>query len=452
MSESPSRRSLFALDALYLILADVRGGLGPFLAIYLASVHRWDPARIGVAMAVMSVAGLVAQTPAGALIDVVREKRRIITLAFALVAAGAITMVFWPTPPIVLSAQAMIGAAGAVFAPALAAVSLGLVGHAGLSRRMGRNQALDHTGNVTIAALAGFIGDSIGYGAIFVLAAVMCLGGIVATWLIRGADIDAARARGGETDSSEIRGAPMFDEDLAHAGTLSKAKASRIATIGELLADRRIAIFAASVVLFHFANAAMLPMVGQKMTVDATRGAATPMAAAIIAAQLVMIPVALMASRLAESWGRKRTFLIGFAVLPIRGVLYAFSNDPRYLVAVQLLDGIGAGIFGVVGVLVIADLTRGTGRFNLMQGALATATGIGAALSNLATGVVVNAAGFDAGFLMLAVIAASALVFFAVAMPETLLSTPTPSVKLSTQPIPSVADSVLFPAKETSPS
>ncbi len=84
------------------------------------------------------------------------------------------------------------------------------------------------------------------------------------------------------------------------------------------------------------------------------------------------------------------TFLVGFAVLPIRGVLYTLTDDPTLLVAVQLLDGIGAGIFGVVGVLVIADLTRGTGRFNLMHGALATATGLGASASHMLTGMIVS--------------------------------------------------------------
>ncbi len=132
-----------------------------------------------------------------------------------------------------------------------------------------------------------------------------------------------------------------------------------------------------------------------------------------------MTPVALLAGRLAHTWGRKPVFLIGFLALPIRGALYTLSHDPRYLVAVQALDGIGAGIFGVVSVIVIADLTRGTGRFNLAQGAIATATGIGAALSNALTGVVVENFGFNTGFLFLAVIAAVALVFFAFAMPET---------------------------------
>ena len=147
------------------------------------------------------------------------------------------------------------------------------------------------------------------------------------------------------------------------------------------------------------------------------------MSACIIVAQLVMIPVALAASRLAASWGRKPVFLIGFAVLPVRGLLYCLSINPFYLVAVQLLDGIGAGIFGVVSVLVVADLTKGTGRFNLTQGALATATGVGAGLSNLVAGFVVKGAGFDAGFIMLAAIAAVGTVFFALVMPETRTAT-----------------------------
>jgi predicted MFS family arabinose efflux permease len=414
-----SRRSLLSLDALYFILADVRGGLGPFLAVYLASVHRWDPARIGVAMSVMGLAGLVSQAPAGALIDHTRNKRALVAASFALVAVGALAMVARPTPVVVLSSQVVIGMVGATFGPALAAISLGLVGHEGLARRMGRNHALDHVGNVVAAALAGFIGDWLGYGSIFVLAAVMCAGGIIAVSLIRGDEIDYERSRGGEAEPVGGIAEPMFDKDLDLAPPSRGAKSSRFAALGELVTNRRILIFTVSVVLFHFANAAMLPLVGQKLTAGLTRGAARPMSAAIIAAQLVMIPVALAASWLADSRGRKWTLMIGFAVLPIRGLLYTLSDDHSFLVAVQMLDGVGAGIFGVVEVLIIADLTRGTGRFNLTQGALATATGLCGALSNLVTGLVVEAAGFDAGFLTLAAIAAAALVFFACAMPET---------------------------------
>jgi MFS family permease len=244
------------------------------------------------------------------------------------------------------------------------------------------------------------IGDHIAYEGIFFLLAGMCVVSIFATLMIHRDELDDDLARGG-------------DEALPAAET------PRVVALGMLFRDRRILVFSASIVLFHFANAAMLPLVGQKMTSGKTEGVAGYMSYCIIAAQLVMVPVAIVSSRLADSWGRRGTFLIGFAVLPVRGVLYTLTDNPYALVAVQLLDGIGAGIFGVVGILVIADLTRGTGRFNVMQGALATATGIGASASNLMTGAIVSRFGFNIGFWALSAIAAVALVFFSMAMPET---------------------------------
>ena len=394
----PSRRSLRALDLLNLVLADVRDGLGPYLAIFLATKH-WDPSKIGLAMSAMGVASVLAQTPAGALVDRTRRKRGWMVAASLATAVGAVAMVRLPTWPVILGAQAIIGIASAIFAPAIAAVSLGLVGHARLSGRTGRNEAWNHAGNVVAAVLAWVIGDYVAYDGIFYLLAAMCGLSVVATLLIRPDEIDDDLARGADEDHP--------------------ASEPKISRLGELFADRRILVFSLSIVLFHFANAAMLPLVGQKLTDGMSEGVAGYMSACIIAAQLVMVPVAIASSRLAESWGRRPTFLIGFAVLPIRGLLYTLTADPRWLVAIQLLDGIGAGIFGVVGILVIADLTKGTGRFNLMQGTLATATGLGASASNYLTGLIVSRFGFDAGFATLAAIAVAALAFYGLAMPET---------------------------------
>jgi MFS family permease len=398
---TPSRQSLRALDVLNLVLADVRDGLGPYLSIFLATKH-WDPSRIGLAMSAMGMATVLAQTPAGALIDRTTRKRSWMVAAASMIALGAVAMALKPTLPIVIAAQVTIGTAASLFGPAITAVTLGLVGRARMSRRTGRNEAFNHAGNVIAAILAGVIGNTIAYEGIFYLLAGMCGLSMVATLAIRRNEIDNVVARGGD-------GEPLGPDHRP-----------RVASIGELFGDRRILIFAASVIMFHFANAAMLTLVGQKMTKGLTQGAAGYMSACIIAAQLVMVPVALASSRLAESWGRRPTFLIGFAVLPIRGLLYTLTNDPTLLVAIQLLDGIGAGIFGVVGVLVIADLTRGTGRFNLMQGVLATATGLGASCSELMTGVIVSRFGFNAGFLTLATIALVALALYGLAMPETL--------------------------------
>jgi MFS family permease len=186
-----------------------------------------------------------------------------------------------------------------------------------------------------------------------------------------------------------------------------------------LVTCRPLMIFAACVLLFHLANAAMLPLVGEKLALQDTTLATTLMSACIVAAQVVMVPMALLVGAKADSWGRKPLFLAGLAILPIRGVLYTLSDNAFWLVGVQLLDGIGAGIFGAIFPVIVADLMRGTGRFNAAQGAILTAQGIGAALSTTLAGVVVVHAGYSAAFLTLAAVAAVGFVVFIVAMPET---------------------------------
>jgi MFS family permease len=394
----PSATSLRALDGLNFFLADVRDGMGPFLGIFMRERHGWDAARVGIALAASQIGAVLAQAPAGALIDRPRAKRVAVALAAALVAGGCVVLYLMPVLPVVVSAQALIGAAATIFPPAVAAMTLGLVGRKALPRRTGRNEAFNHGGNVVAAALAGAVAHLFGFGAMFFLVAGMAAASLVAVLLIRDGEIDHELARGADDGAQRTQ---------------------EVVGIGELFHDRRIVDFIASAVLFHLANAAMLPLAGQKSSDGLKSAAPVVMSACVIAAQIVMVPVALVASRLAASWGRKPVFLTGFAVLPIRGLLYCLSVNPVYLVAVQLLDGIGAGVFGVVSVLVVADLTKGTGRFNLTQGALATATGIGAGLSNLLAGIVVKEMGFDAAFIMLAVIAGAGTLFFAAAMPET---------------------------------
>jgi len=186
-----------------------------------------------------------------------------------------------------------------------------------------------------------------------------------------------------------------------------------------LITCNPLLVFAACVALFHFANAPMLPLVGQKLAL-ANKGAETAlMSACIVTAQIVMLPMALLVGAKADAWGRKPIFLAAFAILPIRGVLYTLSDDRAWLVAVQLLDGVGAGIFGALTPLVLADLMRGTGRYNVSQGAVATAQGIGASLSNTVAGLIVVGAGYNVAFLTLAAVALVALIVFLLAMPET---------------------------------
>jgi len=394
---TPHHRSLWALDWLNVLVADVKTGIGPYLAVYLQASRHWDPVSIGLAMSAMGFASVVAQIPTGSLTDHVRHKRWLIVVAAAVVATGCLWIVVRPTLLGVLVSQALIGSTATIFPAAIAALTLGLVGPARLAERMGRNEACNHAGNVGATLLAGLIGYVIAMEGIFYL--VIALSGvtILMVLLIRADDINYLQARGART---------------AHGAT-------HISGLGEILASRPLAIFALAAVLFHCANAAMLPLLGQWLSVGHDHGASLYMSACIMVAQCVMIPITLWAGRGASAYGRKPVFMLGFCILPMRGVLYTLSSNPSVLIAIQILDGIGAGIFGVLSVLVVADLTRGTGRFNITNGAISTATGIGAACSNAISGVVVQAAGYRGAFLTLAGIAAVAALWFGLMMPET---------------------------------
>ena len=397
-SMGPSRRSLRGLDFLAFFSADVQAGVGPFLAIYLEATRHWDPASIGLALSAAGLGGLCAQTPVGGLVDRMVRKRELVVIAAFLIALGCLVLLRIERLPGVFTTQALLGAAETFFPPTIAAISLGLVGHTYLDRRIGRNESFNHAGNVAAALLAGLTGYYLSQSWIFYSVVAMSMASIASALVIRSGEIDYELARGGLREG---------DDGEAPAG------------FRELLKDRRLAVFALSVVIFHFANAAMLPLVGMRLSEGKPHASSLFMGACIVIAQMVMVPVAAASGRLAGTWGRKAVFLVGFGILPIRGFLYTLSGHPSYLMSVQLLDGIGAGIFGVVSVLIVADLTKGTGRFNVTRGAIATAQGIGASLSTAVAGWIARSAGYNGAFLALAAVAAIAFVVFSTLMPET---------------------------------
>jgi len=387
------------LDWMNFFLADVRDGLGPYLAIYLLTIQKWDQASIGVVMSIGGIAGLLAQTPAGALIDATRWKRGIIIGGAILITAGSLLLPFLPRFSLVALMQVFTGASGAIFPPAIAAITLGIVGPRAFARRVGRNEAFNHAGNATAAMLAGSSAYFFGPIAVFWVMSAMAAATIVATLSVPRDAIDHQVGRGMTAEQEAMHAQPSGFRVLFEC--------------------RPLLIFAACVTMFHFANAAMLPLVGQKLALaDRDIGTAL-MSACIVAAQIVMVPMAMLVGAKADAWGRKPLFLAGFAILPILGVLYTLSDNPDWLVGVQLLDGVGAGIFGALFPLVVADLTRGTGRFNVSQGAIATAQGIGASLSNMVAGFIIVWTGYSAAFLFLGGVAAAAFLFYWFAMPET---------------------------------
>jgi len=394
LNRSPQR----ALDWLNFFLADVRDGLGPYLAIYLLAVHHWQPASIGLVMTLAGVTALLAQTLVGALIDTTPAKRAIVVIAALLVTGSCLLLPLISTFGLVALTQSISALAGSVFAPAIAAISLGITGPKAFTRRVGRNETFNHAGNACSALLAGGLAYLYGPVVVFYLMAVMTVASILAVSRIPSAAIDHEVARG-----------------LAH----TRSGEVHPAALRLLLRNRTLLLFAVCCALFHLANAAMLPLVSQKLS-QVNLSLATPLTSAcIIAAQLVMVPMALLTGAKAEQWGRKPFLLAGFLILPLRGALYVVSDNPFWLVSVQLLDGIGAGIFGALFPIVVKDLTEGTGRFNVSLGALTAVFGLGAALSPGIAGLVVQVAGYDAAFLTLAAIAAAAFLLILITFPET---------------------------------
>src|SRR5579864_4612355 len=386
-----------ALDCLNFFLADVRGGLGPYVGVFLITQAHWDQATLGAVLTVSGLLGITLHTPIGALIDATHAKRGLIVAGVALLAVSAVAIVLAPVWPVVLGADIGMAVLGAIFGPTVAAITLGLVLPRALAMRLGRNAATDRAGNIFIAGLAGFVGWWLTQRAVFYLVPLFACLSAAAVLAIPARAIDHERARG-------FAGAQEGDQPLAWRS---------------LFESRPLLVLASSAALFHFANAPMLPMLGQKLALAHQGEETVWLSASIMSAQFVVIPVAMLVGATADAWGRKPILLLGFAALPIRGVLYTLSDDAIWLVAVQIFDGISMGIYGTLLPLILADLMRGTGRYNVSQGIVGTVQGVGGSLSNVVAGLIVVSQGYNAAFLALAGVAATAFLLVLLALPET---------------------------------
>ena len=176
MGNYSQERSLKGLDWVNFFMADVATGIGPFLAIYLTATRHWDPASVGMVVAVQAVAGVVAQVPAGWLVDNSTKKKWLVIFGAMLVAAGCVAIVLARNVASEVAVQIVIGLTAAIFPPAIAAIALGIVGKPKLSRRAGRNEGFNHAGNVVFAVLAGGIGAVFGQQWIFYASALFATG------------------------------------------------------------------------------------------------------------------------------------------------------------------------------------------------------------------------------------------------------------------------------------
>jgi MFS family permease len=395
---SASRTSERGLDWFTFFVADIQTGFGPYLAVYLTT-QRWNQADIGLLLAFGSIVGLLSQIPGGWLVDRVGSKRRAAAVAVIGVGISALLIALMPTFAGMLAASLLHVTSSAVLGPAIAAISLGLVGHAAIGPRLGRNTRFAAIGNGLAAAAMGAVGYFISPQAVFFATAALAIPTVWALTRIRDSEIDPLRADGGVD---------------------APANETAAATVLDLLRKRSLAVFALCVFLFQAANAAMLPLVGSEMTLRSAQWASALIAACIVVPQLVAAAIAPSVGRLAARLGRRPILLAGFAVLPIRAILLTVYREPGAIILVQALDGLCGAVLGVLVPLVLADISRGTGRFNLAQGILACATGLGAATSTAVAGWLAARYGTTAACLGLAGAAVCAFLAVLIAMQETM--------------------------------
>jgi predicted MFS family arabinose efflux permease len=394
---APSKASLRGLDWFIFFVADVQTGFGPFISVYLTA-QAWTQVDIGLILSIGGLVALLGQMPGGAIVDAARSETVVAGVGIAVIGACALAYAAWPIYPVVLTAAVLHAGASCVLGPSIAAISLGLVGHHAISERLGRNARFASIGNGLAAAAMGACGYFISNRAVFLVTAALVGPALIALAHIRASEIDPKKAHGGEP------------EQRHHEPVTSLLRSFR---------GRSLAIFAACILLFHLANAAMLPLMAGVVTMRSRDWATVLIAACIVVPQLAVAAISPWVGQRAREWGRRPLLLMGFAALPLRGLLFATLPSPYLLVAVQLLDGLSAAVLGIMGPLVVADLTRGTGRFNLVQGIVGTAIGIGASLSTTLGGYMSDRFGSAVTFLTLAGIAGAGLLVVFTLMPET---------------------------------
>jgi len=391
-----SDQSRRGLDWTNFFVADVQVSFGAFLAFYLASAG-WSKVDVGIALTVGGMTGVLAQLPGGALTDSVHWKRAWAAVGIAAISVSALILAIYPAFPMVITAEALHGVSGAIVGPAIAAISLGLTGQQGMSLRTGRNFRFSAAGNALTALLMGGVAVSFSNHAIFLVAALLGIPAMIALAHIRADEIDYVRARNARKRDQG------FDLDR----------------VIDLFKNSKLLVFTGCMVIFQFSNAAVLPILGYNLGHSNTATSAVFMAGIAVVPQIIVAALAPWIGYWSELWGRKPLLLAAWTAQIVRILLFTLTSDPRIMIAIQCLDGITGAIITVSTILIITDVTKGTGRFNLAQGVFGTLTGFAAAISPGFFGALVLRFGDAAGLLTMAcgLALGTALLWFA--LPET---------------------------------
>jgi MFS family permease len=393
-----SARSRQALDWFVFFVADIQTGFGAFVAVFLTT-QKWTQVDIGLILTVSGLVSLIGQIPLGAFVDSVKSVRATAALGLVAIGMSAFAFAAWPIFPVVFLSRLIHAAASCIVGFALVSLSLGLVKQNDVSARFGRNAAFASAGTGIAAAIMGLCGQYLSERAVFFLAAALVVPAIFALSRIRPQEIDRTRVAAARDKPVSLRDLFASSLKLAH--------------------NRPLIIFSGCVGIFHLANAAMMPLAASMVTLRSSQAATIMVAAAMIVPQLTVTIFSPLVGRAAERWGRRPFLLLGFLALIIRGVLFAITGEPYQIVMIQVFDGLSAAVLGVLVPLTVADITRGSGYFNLAQGTTGCAMGIGASISTVLTGYLADNYGSYSAFLVLAVVATFGFFVVAFIMPET---------------------------------
>ena len=370
------------LPVINFFMADVRRGMGPFLSTWLAEAEKWPPDQIGWVLSAGLIAGMLMATPAGALIDRIGRPRMMLGVTCVMIMGGTLSMFLvhglWP----ILAAQIVVATGGALGGPSITALTMATIGKDGFPKQQGINQAATHSGNVVAAAMIWAFAFAIGPGSSIAVLGIMALGMLVALLFYPKDAVDHTRMAGRE----------------------KRKKGEKRGSTRALLRNKRLLVVILSVGLFNFGNAAVLPLLGQRLAAEKLHDATQWLAILVVVAQAVMVPTSWIAGRIADKVGRRILLIASCSVLPIRGALAAMSHSPVALIAIELLDGLGAGLISVAAPAAVADLTYGGGRTQTAMGALGTMQSLASALSAGAAGIVVVRFGWTPAYAMLAAV------------------------------------------------
>lgn len=392
----PPRASWIGLRIFNFFAAGTQTGFGPFLPVFLTQ-SGWNQEQVGLALSVGAIASTVSQLPGGLLVDQVQQRRFLCAASLGTIGLGALLLALWPGIAPVLGVEMLHGFAVAVLAPSVAALTLNLGGHGAFGIQVGNNARYASLGTALCAALLGLIAYHLSVRAVFLFAAALTVPAVASLLLIHPEPC-----------------APR--ETAPHPAMLHRKR--RQAPLWQTFFELHMHTFAVCVTLFTLANAAMLPLA---LNALAHHGKTVDIAAtgSIIALQCVVVLFAPWLGKAAEHWGRRPLLLLGFAALPLRAFLLATEPNAVPLIGIELLDGLGAAIMGVMIPLIAADLTQKTGYLNLAIGSFGLAGSLGATFSTAVAGWIANKLGLDAAFLALALPGILGFLIILFVLPET---------------------------------